>query len=140
MTLNAATLLTLLIQPLGVVLTCALLDILAPTKSPAHPGVCFPHLVASVAATGLLGVGGSRGTVAFTAVGGIQMLGRVVVEFYGLGINDTASLGGRAKANLVDTVCDSVLLLPGDIHDIKGEQLARHSGKGHVEMDLHPLS
>jgi hypothetical protein len=33
-----------------------------------------------------------------------------------------------------------MLLLPGYIHNIEGQELARHSWKGDVEMDLHSLA
>ena len=56
-------------------LALALFDVLAPAKRPRDAGVGVAHFVAGVAAAGLFGGGGSWGTVASTAVIGVEMGG-----------------------------------------------------------------
>jgi len=77
--LQTASLLSLLVEVLGVVFTLALLDALATTKRPRYRSVCVADLVASVTAAGLDRVGGSRCAVALSAVIGSEMLRLVLV-------------------------------------------------------------
>ena len=70
---DAATLVPLLIELLGVVFALALLDALALTEGPGGRRVRLAHLVAGVAAAGLLGVLRGGGAVALAAVGGVEV-------------------------------------------------------------------
>ena len=67
-TLDAAAFMSLFIQPLGVVLALALLDALASAESPRRLRIRLSDLVASRAATGLLGVVWGRSAAARAAV------------------------------------------------------------------------
>lgn len=73
-TFNTATLSALLLQLFGVVLSFALLDVLATAKSPRCLRVGFSDLVASGTASGLDSIARSGCAVAGTAVVGIEML------------------------------------------------------------------
>ena len=77
--LDAAAFFALRVQPLAVVLSLALLDVLAAAEGPRHGGVGFAHLFARVAAAGFDGVGGSVGAVAAAAVVGVEVHGDVVL-------------------------------------------------------------
>lgn len=138
--LDATALLALGIELLGVVLALALLDILTSAKGPRGQGVCFSDFVAGIAAAGLLGVGGRLGAVTIAAVVGSEVFGGVVVEVEGFGVDDAAAAGLGLESDLVDSVHDAVLLLARDIHDIEGQELAGHLGKGDIEVDLHSLT
>lgn len=77
-TLDAASLLALLLQLLGVMLAQTLLDILALTERPRSLRIRLSNLLASVTAAGFLGVGRGRGAIAGAAVVGVQVLGGLV--------------------------------------------------------------
>lgn len=78
-TFDSAALLALFVQSLGVVLACALFDVLSSTERPSVGGIRLANLVTRVAAAGLLGISGCRGAVAITAVSRVEMGGRIVV-------------------------------------------------------------
>jgi hypothetical protein len=71
--LDAAALVSLLVEALGVVLALTLLDVLAAAKSPRGLSVRFPNFVTRVAAPGLLRVRRRLRAVAATAVLGVEM-------------------------------------------------------------------
>jgi hypothetical protein len=84
--LNAAALMALGLELLGVVLALALLDALTLAKGPRCLRIGLADLLAGVAAAGLDGVRRGRGAVAGTAVVRVQMggflLGRVATTDY----------------------------------------------------------
>lgn len=55
-------------------------------------------------------------------------------------VDITSTLAQRLQPRLGHAVLDAVLLLPGDVHDIEGQQLAGDSRKRDVEVDLHALA
>jgi len=71
--LDAAALMSLLFQLLGVVFALALLDTLALAECPRSFSVRIPDLIASLAAAGLLGVVRGVGAVARSAVRWVEM-------------------------------------------------------------------
>ena len=138
--LDATSFGSLRVQLLGVVFALTLLDVLSPAKSPRGLRVGFSNFVAAVTAPRLDSVAGGRRTVAVTAVCRVEMNGRIVMQIHSGNIDDTASFRDGLKADLIDAVFDTVLLLAGDIHHIESKELAWHFGKGHIEMDLHSLA
>lgn len=76
--LDAAPLLALLVEALGIMFTLALLDVFAAAKGPRHGRVGFPHFFARIAAACFGGIGGSGRAVAVSAVGGIKVDGYAV--------------------------------------------------------------
>lgn len=141
-TLDAAALVALLVQPLGVVLPHALLDVLAAAKGPGRLGVGLAHLVTGLATSGLHGTRRGGGAVAASAVVGVEVLGGlfVVVEGQGLGVDDAATVGLGAEAHLADAVLHAVLLLARYVHHVEGQELTWDSLEGDVQVDLHPLA
>lgn len=83
-TFDATSFVTLLGEPLRVVLPLALLHGGAVAEGPGRLGVGFAHFFAGGAAAGLFGVVGGRSAVAGTAVGGVEVgggfVGGVAVE------------------------------------------------------------
>jgi hypothetical protein len=77
--LKTAPFLSLCIEVFGIMLALALLDTLTATKRPGNRGVGVTHFIASITATSLEAIGGWRGSVAFTAVRGIEVSGFVFV-------------------------------------------------------------
>ena len=73
--LQSASLASLRIDPLAVVLPLALLDVLAPAKGPLFRCVCLAHFVACVAAAGFRGLLWWGCAAAFAAVAGVEMRG-----------------------------------------------------------------
>lgn len=67
------------VEVFGVVFALALFDAFATAEGPADGGVGVADIVAGVAAAGLGGVGRGWGTVAFTAVVGVEVGGFVFV-------------------------------------------------------------
>jgi len=139
---NTAPFVALLIKLFRIVLTLALLHVLATAKSPAFLCVCLADLVASVAASCFLDVVGGHGTVARTAVVGIEVGGllSLVVDSHSHRINDSAALVLRLKAKLLDTGQNSVLLLARNVHDVEREQLAGDLGERDIHVNFHALS
>jgi hypothetical protein len=82
---EAASLLSLCIEFLGIVLALALLDALAAAERPRYRGVCVADIVAGVTAAGLDCVLRGGCAVAFSTVVGGKMLRLVLVSAEVLG-------------------------------------------------------
>jgi len=81
--LETAALLALGIDPRRVPLPLALLDVLPFPERPLPDRVGLPHLVAGVAAAWFGGVGGRRGSGAFAAVVGVEVVGALLFRVAG---------------------------------------------------------
>jgi len=119
--LNAATLVTLSVQLLAIMLAFTLLNALTTAKGPRSLGIGLANFVTSLTTSGLLSIGRRLSTIAATAVGGVEVVGGIIVEREGLGIDNSTSFALRLEADFVDTVHNSVLLLARNIHDIESQ-------------------
>ncbi len=139
-TVDAAALVPLLFQTLRVVLALALLKGLAVSKGPGHLCICLAHLLARVAAAGLLDIAWGWRAAAVAAVAGVQVLSSIVVQVQRADVNDAAAFAFGTEAHLVYAVGDAVLLLARHVHDIEGQELAGHTWECDVEVNIHALA
>lgn len=137
---NAAALVALLFQSLGVMFALTLLKGSAITKGPGLLSICFSNFLASIAASLLHNVARSGGATTFTTVRGVEMLSTVVMEVQGRRFDNTATFGFRSEAHLVNTVGDAMLLLARHVHDIEGKKLTGHLRETDVEMNIHAFT
>lgn len=114
----------------------ALLNALAITERPSDARIRLSNILASLTATdfGLVCTYGSRGTEAVTAVVGAEVGCAVFVEVERSSGDGEGCRVGRQTCER-DAVSDRGLLLAGDVHYIKGEELAGDMRKSDVEID-----
>lgn len=78
---DSASLVALLVETTRIVFQYTLLDIFSASETPLCLGIRLTHLVTRVAATWLRGVGRGRGTIAGTAIVGVEMRSLIFLVF-----------------------------------------------------------